>query len=217
MAAIGTILKYEMLTPHVLELTLEMDQIISLVPGQRALFSCQDTQWVFKRAYSIVDDMIKDDKLYLTFCIKLMDNGRWANFLQQKKIGDTITIDGIFGHFTLQNTDAPKIFIGTGTGLAPLYNMAKASSTKEKLLLFAVPYKNELFYEDKIKSIPNLKSEIYITREDIQGYHSWRFDLEKEKFDPESEFYLCGNPQMVSSTIEKLKSLWYEKIYNEQF
>jgi NAD(P)H-flavin reductase len=71
----------------------------------------------------------------------------------------------------LQDTDSPKVFIGTGTGLVPVYNMAKSTTATNKTLIFSVPYKSELFYEDKIKNIPDLKHEIYITREEAPGYH----------------------------------------------
>jgi NAD(P)H-flavin reductase len=36
-------------------------------------------------------------------------------------------------------------------------------------------------------------------------------------FTKETEFYLCGNPDMVKANTEKLKELGFEKIYSEQF
>lgn len=95
--------------------------------------------------------------------------------------------------------------------------MAKATASKDKMLIFAVPYKSELFYEENIKNIPYLKYEIYITREEVPGYHFGRFDLSKFDFAKETEFYLCGNPDMVKANVEKLKELGFEKIFSEQF
>ena len=95
--------------------------------------------------------------------------------------------------------------------------MAKATNATNKTLIFSVPYKSELFYEENIKNIPNLKYEIHITREEVPGYHFGRFDLSKYNFTKETEFYLCGNPDMVKLNTEKLKELGFEKVYSEQF
>jgi len=107
----------------------------------------------------------------------------------------------------LQDTDTPKVFIGTGTGLAPAYNMAKTTPVKNKMLIFSVPYENELFYVENIKNIHDLKYEIYVTREEVPGYHFGRFDLTRYDFTKDTEFYLCGNPEMIKTNTEKLKSL----------
>jgi ferredoxin-NADP reductase len=219
----GKIFHYQMITPQVLELVLEVPQIFPFIPGQWILLGYQDGQGSFKRAYSIVNHEIKNEKMYITLCIKLLENGRGSTILKNKKIWDAIEVNGINGHFKLQDTDVPKVFIGTGTGLVPVYAMAKSSSAKDKTLIFSVPYKSELFYEENIKNIPDLKHEIYITREEVSpsrtspGYHFWRFDLSKFTFAPETEFYLCGNPDMVKANVEKLRSLWFTHIFSEQF
>lgn len=95
--------------------------------------------------------------------------------------------------------------------------MAKSTTVKDKMLIFSVPYKSELFYEENIKKILNLRHEIYITREEVPGYHFGRFDLSKFNFAKETEFYLCGNPNMVKANTEKLKESGFEKVYSEQF
>ncbi len=77
-----------------------------------------------------------------------------------------MTIKGIFGHFTLQDTPFPKVFIGTGVGIVPVLNMAKYCNT-DKQLFFSVSYHKDLFYEEKIKKIHGLTSHIYLSRENI--------------------------------------------------
>jgi len=206
-----------MITPHVVELILEVPEILPFVSGQWVLLGYEDEQGAFKRAYSIVNYETRNEKMYITLCIKLLENGRWSTILKNKKVWDTLEVGGIFGHFKLQDTDSPKVFIWTGTGLVPVYNMAKNTTASDKTLIFSVPYKSELFYEKNIADIPNLKHEIYVTREEVPGYHFWRFDLTNFNFEKDTEFYLCGNPDMVKVTTEKLKELWFKKIYSEQF
>ncbi len=206
-----------MITPHVVEMILAVPWVLTFISGQWILLWYEDEQGAFKRAYSIVNYETKNDKSYITLCIKLLENGRWSTLLKNKKLWDHIEVGGIFGHFKLQDTDSPKVFIGTGVGLASVINMAKATNAVNKTLIFSVPYKSELFYEEHIKNIPNLKHEIYITREEVPGYHFGRFDLTTFTFALETEFYLCGNPEIVKVTTENLKELGFEKIYSEQF
>ena len=66
-------------------------------------------------------------------------------------------------------TQKPKIFIATGTGLAPIYHMIQALSPDiKKSLYFSVATEAELFYRKKLESIPDLDLHIHITREKIE-------------------------------------------------
>lgn len=102
--------------------------------------------------------------------------GRGAHLLRDITVGASIRIRGVFGHFLLQESTNPKIFIATGTGLAPIYNMiqslvisSKAERSLPKIsLYFTVATQEELFYTDRLRSIPNLDLHIHITREDIE-------------------------------------------------
>ena len=88
--------------------------------------------------------------------------------IKELNSGDKIHINGVFGNFLLQNSENPKIFIATGTGLAPIYNMISSIDTDvKKVLYFSVATEAELFYIEKLKQINNLELHVHITREDI--------------------------------------------------
>lgn len=63
------------------------------------------------------------------------------------------------GRFVLQENDNPKVFIGTGTGFAPLYFMIKnqVQSTKDKeqsggiFFLFGVRELRDVFYQEELQ------------------------------------------------------------------
>lgn len=205
-----------MLTEDILELSLEIDQEMKILPGQWALFMLDDENGPLPRGYSIVDQQIGNGKTVLFFVIKLLELWRGSAVIKAKWIGSEIAIKGIVGHFILQNTEFPKVFIWTWVGIAPLLNMAKYCTTK-KQLFFSVPYKKDLFYEEKIKNISDLEYHIYLSRESVEGYHEWRIDLSKISFDPMSEFYLCGKPEIVKDITDKLKLMGFAKIYSEKF
>jgi ferredoxin-NADP reductase len=106
------VINHRHLTPQVLEYTVEIRQELSVIPGQRALFSREDKDGKFNRAYSIADREIDEGKTLLTFTVKI-GGGRGTTLLSAVKIGDTLYVKGIFGKFVLQQTDLPKVFIGT--------------------------------------------------------------------------------------------------------
>jgi len=210
------VINRQMLTENVMEFSIETYEEVKVIPGQRALFLCEDEQGPFQRIYSIVDQDTDNERTMLIFAIKLSDNGRGSTMIKKTPIGSEVMIKWIFGNFVLQNTQLPKVFIGTWTWIVPLINMAKYCTT-EKQLFFSISHKKDLFYEERIKKIIWLGHKIYISQESISGYQSWRIDLIKEHFDPNTEFYLCWKPEIVDDIVSKLTVMGYKRIYIEKF
>ena len=88
----GKVINHRMLTYNVMELVLETNQTVSVIPGQRALFQLTDKEGQFNRSYSIVDDDTDNDKTVLIFAIKLNPGGRASQFFQTIKIGESFPI-----------------------------------------------------------------------------------------------------------------------------
>ncbi len=218
------VINRQMLTENVMEFTIETYQEVNVIPGQWALFLFEDEQWSFQRSYSIVDHDTDNERTMLIFVIKLIENGRASAVIKNTHIGDNVMIRWIFGTFALQKTQLPKVFIWTWVGIAPLLNMAKYCTTK-KQLFFSVYYKTDLFYEEKIKKIRDLKYTIFLSREEhlseqqshSSHYSAGRIDLTKHHFDPDTEFYVCGRPEVMENIISHLRILWYTRIYTENF
>lgn len=110
---------------------------------------------------------------------------------------------GIFGHFVLQDTSAPKVFVGTGTGIASPIAMARAT-TAHKIIYFSVSHLSELFYVNEIAELDCDETHIHVSRESLTGCEAGRIDLSKPDFPLETEFYLCGSPVSVTSFQEQL-------------
>jgi len=63
---------------------------------------------------------------------------------------------GALGDFVLQDTPKKKVFIATGTGLAPMISMLEALPEDiEKLVIFGGRYEKDLYYLDKLQSFAN--------------------------------------------------------------
>ena len=236
----GKIIQKKYLNPTTLELVVELDEVIKSIPWQFASFLWEDASWEFTRSYSIA----RHEWKMLTFLIKQNPLGRGGRILAEIWDNANICIWWIFGNFRLQDTANPKIFIATGTGLAPIYNMittlrssvipdlirdpAQPETTGflhtqewQKLpkitLYFSVATRDELFYRAELSSLANLDLKIHVTRENVEWLETGRVDVDTIDASPDTEWYLCGNPKMVSETKQKLSERGYQKIYTEAF
>ena len=231
------------LNPVTLKLVIEMTTELTSVPGQFATFNWSDSEGDFTRSYSIAEHTWRQ----LTFLIKLTELGRGARLLKDVTVGESVSIRGIFGGFVLQDSANPKVFIATGTGLAPIYNMIQSlrspvipgltqdtsgdkniSETPGLLpsqewqkpqiqLYFTVSTGNELFYTSELNAIEGLDLNIHTTREEVPGCNYGRVNIDDIVATPDTEWYLCGSPKMVEEAIAKLRARGYEKVYSEEF
>ena len=80
-----------------------------------------------------------------TFLIKIKSNGRGGKILTEKKSGDEMNLIGFFGDFILQENTNPKIFIATGTGLAPIFKMMNAIPDIPKNYIFRFDRRMKFF------------------------------------------------------------------------
>ena len=104
----------------------------------------------------------------------------------------------------MQDTIRPKVFIATGTGLSPIMHMLDhASHEVPKTVYFSVSTKEELFYEETLRSYENTNIHIFLSREKVSGYLTGRI-LVNQEFSLDTEFYLCGNPTMIREKKEEL-------------
>ncbi|MBP9812004.1 rubredoxin [Candidatus Gracilibacteria bacterium] len=209
----GEIISHTLLNPTTLELKIKSEKKYASKVGQYMKYTLHDRDGDFSRCYSIVEE--KDG--VFTFTIKLK-GGRAARILEKKKAGDTLGVDGVYGNFTLQDTENPKVCIASGTGLAPIMRMLRSLEAEtKKVLYFSVSHKDELFYIEELKSIPNLEAIIHVTQESVPGYGEGRISLDGLTYPKNTEFYLCGTPGLVSSATDVLKSQGYNEIYSEKF
>ncbi len=184
------------------------------------------------RAYSISSQPSRTDEIELE--IRLVPSGICTTYVfEHLKVGDTVTINGPYGHFYLQDTDAKIIFVAGGTGNAPiksiLNDMLEKDNQREAVYFFGARSKCDLFLVDEMremeKKLPNFK---YIpTLSQPQPEDNWEGDVGRVtdaierhiESGENTEAYLCGSPGMIESVVEvlKKKGIPEDKIYYDKF
>ncbi|MFW2390696.1 MAG: NADH:ubiquinone reductase (Na(+)-transporting) subunit F, partial [Polyangiales bacterium] len=81
-----------------------------------------------------------------------------SSYLFSRKPGDAVTIAGPYGEFFARETENEMVFIGGGTGMAPLrshiFDQLKRIKTKRKISFwFGVRSKRDLFYHDEFQRL----------------------------------------------------------------
>lgn len=215
------------ITEDTFKIRYQFDSNFEWLPGQFVGITINPT---YRRSYSIVDY----DGENLTFLVDIKPGGLASNFFRDCKIGDQNQILGPYGKFTLRENENKKVFISTGTGSAPLIPMIKR--------LNDIKFGNQVEYfsgartinDDftasflQTENITNFKLNRCITREDIGSeestekisYFSGRVTeaLDRSNLDwSNTEFYICGNPEMVNDVEQLLKKKGADTIFLERY
>ena len=191
---IWKVYKKKYLTEDVIELQIFLDQNIQVFAWQFCNIMVKNSDGdTYMRSYSVAS--YKDS--IVSFLIKLKDWGiAWEYFKKLEEWAE-ISLLWPFGDCIIQHTTKRKIFVATGTGLSPIYNMMHASWDSDKILYFWVRNQNDLFYLSELSDIPNLTTHIYLSQQEQSTYNSWRIKYENIEYRKDDEIYMCWNPQLI--------------------
>jgi dihydroorotate dehydrogenase electron transfer subunit len=131
--------------------------------------------------------------------------GEATQVLHKKRAGEIIGVRGAFGNsFTVR--EGRILMVGGGTGVAPLFFLARLSSRAKLVFVLGAKTRDELLYvNDLQKVIAKGKGQLVATTEDgscgIAGLCTKPLDqlLAKEKFDM---VYACGPEKMIREVFE---------------
>jgi ferredoxin-NADP reductase len=176
------------------------------------------------RAYSIASPPRADNTFDL--CLNRVPEGFFSNFLCDLSEGESVPFHGPHGYFVLKNPVRDSIFIGTGTGIAPLRGMLHwlfadpaRHQGREFWLVFGVRYESDLYYNDEFLQMarqhPNFHYIPTLSRqnptwEGARGYvqeHVRRIAAGRTDMDA----YICGLKDMVLANRDLLKELGWDR------
>jgi acetate---CoA ligase (ADP-forming) len=165
--------------------------------------------------------------------VDVSPGGPGSKYFEALKVGDLVTYLGPFGVFTLKPNDGSGevLFIGTGSGCAPLKCMIEAALRKKIInkpikFIFGLSTSDDVFWSDYFKKLaeeyPNFSFRLVIHRPDEiwHGNTGYVTDLVKREVTEAKNIsaYLCGNKQMIEEVTGILldRGGSPERIYKEK-
>jgi phytoene dehydrogenase-like protein/NAD(P)H-flavin reductase len=208
------------LTDSIYEFSYQLPKDVDFCPGQYARIQYGDAEY---GSYSIVNE----NNRLIRFIIETKFGGLYAKYFKSLKPGDYSTIRLPLGDFTFRQSNNRKVFISTGTGIAPQIAMitqaAKDSFDEHIDVYFGCRYAKDNFINRYLRNIEEsftINSKICISREKKEGYIHGRVtkpinavvgNLE------DNDFYISGNPAMVADTVKLLRKKGASNIYSENY
>ena len=183
-----------------------------------------------RRAYSIASAPEWDE---VELCVKLVEGGPGTTYLNSLKIGDELQGQAPFGDFCLEHDQSlPALFIGTGTGLAPLRSMVLSTEwTAQGSIGFLLGVRAErdiiypeLFGADRptqLQGHEHVKIALSRPEGHWSGFKGRVTDYMRQMtWDfARSHYYLCGNGAMIAEVKKFLitKDVTKDQIHTEKY
>ncbi|PIV90701.1 hypothetical protein COW46_00970 [Candidatus Gracilibacteria bacterium CG17_big_fil_post_rev_8_21_14_2_50_48_13] len=206
----------------VLEFDFRTETEGTFTPGQFASLHLQDAAGEFARCYSIRSWR----NGIIRFCIKMLPNGRGSAVLQSLAKDVHITLQAGLGSFCLEQTSRPKLYIATGTGIAPIMAMIEATPANIPChVLFGGATKDDILYAEELRAYPAVTTTICLSKETmsmpgvVQGRVTDALKKMDDHLTTKADIYVCGNPRMVDDVraILRAQGVPEERIHYEHF
>lgn len=211
------------------------------IAGQFVNLSFEKNGEIFRRAYSIASN--QNDSNIIELCIKLVENGKLTSELWKFKEGDFVNIKGPLGMFNINKATKNKlVFIGTGTGIAPLRamifdeiskqnkmldgdNHEGVADSKEIILVHGVRFEDELLYQEEFEYLERENGNFKYIPVVSKPSENWTQRTNHVQDNLEfidifnSDFFICGLPEMFEQVKNKLEQsgVLPENIFHEVF
>jgi ferredoxin-NADP reductase len=217
-----------MATPRVRQLNFRREDgaPFNYVPGQFITLHMPWQEMELRRSYSVatIPDSVGEVQIAATH----VEGGRATKLLFDMTPGARVETTGPFGRFVLRDDPPGRyLLVATGTGVSPYRAMLPqlrarlAAKTHEAALLLGVRGPDELLFGEDLLSfarenplfrfiasysrrMPNI-----LTAHAHKGYV--QDHLMELNPDPKRDIvYLCGNPEMIDTAVERLKAIGFD-------
>ena len=204
-------------TPSIWQLDYELEQAIhGFVPGQFARLRVGDFEW---RDYSIA----AVDGARVRFLISTRTGGHGSRYVTDAALGSKTHMELPLGTYTLHPNAHRKIFIATGTGLAPFLPMFSQLEQAGALDQAELYFGCRTVADDITNHLAPLptKRVLCVSREHAppEGFNGRVSQaIAGAPFDAErTDFYLCGSAAMVADCKTVLERRGARRIHVESF
>lgn len=205
------------LSPTVNHFILKLDEKVSYESGQFVNIIYENDDEKIRRSYSIAGKPDLKSNSELELCIKLVEGGKFTPILFNENIKNVkFQVMVPLGLFKLRNVDRNQVFIGAGTGVAPLRSfildlLENKKVTSNITLLLGIRYENEILYEEEFKQLEKEYSNFKFIPTISKPTQNWKgrvgyvqnyiCDIENIE---DCEYYICGLTTLVDACNSKL-------------
>jgi Na+-transporting NADH:ubiquinone oxidoreductase subunit F len=208
--------------------------------GQYLMLLCpQKDSYPLRRMYSIASPASQKNSFDLI--VEIIPNGVGSNYFLAMKENDEVQFQGPAGMFTLHGSSPNRIFLATGTGIAPMISMLDEIYTSRNTdgtnqLFWGVPYIKDHYMLSDLISLKEKNSNFFFSISVSRERNLDSLNGEKEyfklgritktldekygnTFPKDVDFYLCGGRTVVESLRQYLaeKNVPKERIIFEKF
>jgi len=185
---------------------LETEQPLKYQAGQFVMLNIPFKDTFVRRAYSIANH---PENKQIELCLNYVKNGKASHFLFNIKPKETVLIDGPYGIFKLKQTPHDKLFICTGTGVAPLRAMIQellAHKSKENItLVFGERTEAELLYRSEFEQLQKAHKNFKYIPTLSKPHKDWKGEKDYVQYVIQkyinkaqtTDSYICGIKEMV--------------------
>jgi len=208
-------------------LSLADNHKIRFVPGQFISIAIALADETRTRPYTIASPV---GEAPFEICFNRVPGGRGAEWLFDRKVGDTVEFTGPYGTFTMDSAPAAEtIFIVEGTAIAPVRPMihrASAGAHHAMTLLYAATSPEHLLYRAEFESFAARDGTFHFEPMVTQPHDVYsRLLAEAERrwvaadSDRSRHFYLCGVGKGIIALRDLLRGAGYQRrsVHYEQW
>lgn len=140
-----------------------------------------------------------------------------ADYMNAQSVGDAVQVKpALTGNLTLQQTDRPAVFIGTGTGITPLIGLLQAYITgggPQAVFMFGEKTRDQLLYKSLLEQYEltsSVETRFSLSREEWEGHTGYvqeQLPDVIETVGEDADYYVCGVPAAVVAAKDQLEEL----------
>ncbi len=152
------------------------ESVISAISGQYMIVHVpREEEVAYRRLYSIASDCSNIGSIEIV--AKIIPGGAASEYFKKLTIGEVTKLEGPAGVFHLKNNAKDKMFLATGTGIAPIKAMIhELLEQKDKItgaihLLWGLRFYKDVYFLDELKKwsqeFRNFTFKICLSREEL--------------------------------------------------
>lgn len=205
-------------------------QQLDFMPGQYAMLRVPKGPGFLSRMYSIASN--PNVKTSFELIVEIVPGGLGSTYLSNLAIGTEAEFMAPGGVFVVKNPEKKKIFLVTGTGIAPVRSMLMSGMNNYQIYWGMKTFENVYLLDElrqfgpkvclsrveNLDMIPEVDRQYFALGHVDDCFEKDSGGLTKDKF-IDLEFYLCGGRHVVESLHTKLleKGIPRENIHFEKF